>query len=82
MLFSLARPNTKSGSARPRTAKRPKLCPPFLADNGCSVAISFGEPLPSGFYKGMDRAAILTDMQARIAAAHADAERLRRKPRR
>ena len=66
--------------AWPRTAKRPRLCPPFLADNGCSVAVSFGAPLPSGFYKGMARDAILTDMRARIAAAHEDAERLRRKP--
>lgn len=66
--------------AWPRTAKRPRFCPPFLADNGCSVAVSFGEPLPSGFYKGMDRDAILFDLRNRIAVAHADAERLRRKP--
>lgn len=65
----------------PRTAKLPKPCPPFLADNGGSVAVSFGAPLPTGHYKGMDRDAILSDLRARIAAAHADAERLRRKPR-
>ncbi len=64
----------------PRTAKWPKPCPPFLADTGGSVAVSFGDPLPAGFYKGMDRTAILSDMQARITAAHQDADRLRRKP--
>jgi len=64
----------------PRTATRPKPAPPFLADNGGSIGVSFGEPLPPGFYKGMDRDAILTDLRARITAAHEDAERIRRKP--
>ena len=34
----------------------------------------------AGFYKGMHRDAILTDLRARITAAHEDAERIRRKP--
>jgi 1-acyl-sn-glycerol-3-phosphate acyltransferase len=64
----------------PRQAKRPRLSPLVLPDRGSSVAVAFGEPVPAGIYHGMARDAILADLQARIAVAHAAAEKLRRKP--
>ena len=68
-----------SYDAWPRAQMLPRPSPLFLADRGRSIAVHFGEPIPPGFYRKMDRDAILTHLSGRIAGAYADAERLRRK---
>lgn len=68
--------------AWPRHQKLPKLSPLFLPDAGRSIAVVFGEPVPPGFYRKMDREAILADLQSRITAVSEQAEELRRKPHR
>lgn len=65
--------------AWPRGQKLPSPSPLFLANRGRAIAVHFGEPVPPGYYRKMDRDAILTDLTSRIAAAHAAAEKLRRK---
>jgi 1-acyl-sn-glycerol-3-phosphate acyltransferase len=62
----------------PRHAKLPHPNPLFLPNGGRSVAVQIGEPVPSGRYKGMDRDAVLADLEGRIRAAVAAADRLRR----
>ena len=65
----------------PRQAKRPRTSPLFLPDSGRSIAITFGEAVPAGHYRKMDRDAIIADLEARIATAFHAAEKLRRKDR-
>lgn len=65
--------------AWPRKQLLPKPSPLPVAATGRSIAVHFGEPIPPGFYRKMGRDDILTDLHARIAAALAAAEKLRRK---
>jgi 1-acyl-sn-glycerol-3-phosphate acyltransferase len=66
--------------AWPRRQALPRPSPLFLPDAGRSIAVVYGEPIPPGYYRKMEREAILTDLQARITAAYQQAEKLRRKP--
>jgi 1-acyl-sn-glycerol-3-phosphate acyltransferase len=59
----------------PRSQKLPKLAPLGVCGPGTPLGVSFGEPVPAGFYDTMGREAIVADMQRRIAAAVADARR-------
>lgn len=65
--------------AWPRHQSLPKFNPLFLPDAGRSIAVVYGEPIPPGYYRKLDRAAILADLHARITAARQQAERLRRR---
>ena len=40
---------------------------------GAPLGVSFGEPVPAGFYDSMKREQIVADLQGRITAAVADA---------
>lgn len=65
--------------AWPRHRKLPTPAPLGLPSDGRSIAVAFGPPVDPARYKGMDRDAMLTDLQAEIARAYAAAERVRRK---
>lgn len=70
---------TGAYTAWPRAQLLPRPSPLFLAPTARTIAVHYGEPIPAGFYRRMDRNAILSDLTARISAAHDEAERLRRK---
>ncbi len=55
----------------------PLLCP---AQPRGPLAISFGKPVPSQAYQGLDRAVILNDLYERIHACWQRAELIKRKP--
>jgi 1-acyl-sn-glycerol-3-phosphate acyltransferase len=65
--------------AWPRKQLLPAPSPLFLADRGKSITVHYGEPVPSGHYRKMDRDEILTDLHRRISVAQAAAEKIRRK---
>jgi 1-acyl-sn-glycerol-3-phosphate acyltransferase len=62
----------------PKKQVLPVPAPLGVFGPGRPLGVSFGEPLPAGYYSRMPREQIVADLQARIAAAVADA-RLRRK---
>lgn len=66
-------------TAWPRAQLLPRPSPLFLPPSDRTIAVHYGEPIPAGFYRRMDRDAILTDLTARLTAAQAEADRLRRK---
>jgi 1-acyl-sn-glycerol-3-phosphate acyltransferase len=59
--------------------KLPKPNPLFLGDMGRSIAVSFGEPFPTTSIQMASREEMLAEIDRRIRACHADAEKLRRR---
>ena len=64
----------------PKSRKFPVPAPLGVFGPGAPIGVSFGEPVPPGFYDRMAREQIVADLQARIAATVTDA-RLRRNDR-
>lgn len=62
----------------PRNQTFPTPAPFGVFGPGRPIGANFGHPLPPGFYDAMSRQEILADLQARITAAVAEGERLRR----
>ncbi|MFY7951217.1 MAG: lysophospholipid acyltransferase family protein [Armatimonadaceae bacterium] len=62
----------------PRTHKLPTPAPLGIFGPGAPLGVSFGEPVPSGFYAEMKREQIVADLTARIAAAFEEAKAHRR----
>jgi 1-acyl-sn-glycerol-3-phosphate acyltransferase len=67
--------------AWPIQKKLPKLNPLFFGDQGRSVAVSFGEPFSTAELQKKPREEMLAEIDRRIRACHADAEKIRRRPR-
>jgi 1-acyl-sn-glycerol-3-phosphate acyltransferase len=67
--------------AWPMHNKYPRFSPLFFParDRG-TLAVSFGKPIDSAIYQGMDRKAILDDLARRIQSQRERAEVIRRKP--
>lgn len=67
--------------AWPLHKKYPKFSPLFLppGDRG-TIAVAYGKPFSSEFYRGWERQAILDDLHQRIATLRDRAEVIRRKP--
>jgi len=57
----------------PKGQKLPTPAPLGRFGPGHPIGVSFGEPVPAGFYEKMHREQIVADLQARVAAAVADA---------
>jgi 1-acyl-sn-glycerol-3-phosphate acyltransferase len=66
--------------AWPRQRKWPLPDPLFLASRGRGIAVAFGAAIDPARYKGLDRQAMLADLQAEVRKAYEAAEQVRRKP--
>lgn len=62
-----------------RFMKLPRPSPLVLPPGPSTIAVSVGEPLPAGRYKGKDREWVVEDLHAALVRQHAAAVRLRRK---
>jgi len=62
-----------------RSMRWPQPSPLLLPPGPSTIAVSVGEPLPAGRYKGRDREWIVEDLHRVLVERHAAAERLRRK---
>ena len=67
--------------AWPRTRRWPLLDPLPLASRGRAIAVAFGEPIDPARYKGMEREAMLADLEVAIRTAFEAADRVRRRAR-
>ncbi len=61
----------------PKKRVLPVPAPLGVFGPGAPLGVSFGEPVPAGFYDTMKREEIVADLQRRIADAFADARRRR-----
>ena len=61
----------------PKKRPLPVPAPLGVFGPGAPLGVSFGEPVPPGFYDAMKREEIVTDLHRRIADAFADARRRR-----
>ena len=57
----------------------PRMSPLYLPPGPSTIAVSVGEPIDSGRYKGKDRDWIVGDLHREMVTIHAVAEGLRRK---
>jgi 1-acyl-sn-glycerol-3-phosphate acyltransferase len=64
--------------AWPRHHKRPAAEPLWRASAGRGIGVAFGTPIDPTRYAGMDRDAMLTDLEREIRVAYETAERVRR----
>jgi 1-acyl-sn-glycerol-3-phosphate acyltransferase len=62
-----------------RFMKLPKPSPLYALPTDSTIAVSIGEPIEAGRYKGKDREWVLADLHREIAAQHEAAVKLRRK---
>ncbi len=65
--------------AWPRRRFLPRFAPLFLPKSPGCIAVVFGEAVPAGHYRSWTRAAILEDLQARLAVAFAAAQKRQRR---
>lgn len=63
----------------PRSRKLPVAAPLMMPRNGKGIAVHVGEPIPPDRYANRSREEMLADLEREIRAAHAAAERVRRK---
>jgi len=64
-----------------RHMKWPRPSPSFLHPGPSTLAVAVGRPIDPARYKGMDRDAMMADLQREIIAQFEQAEQLRRKTR-
>ena len=65
--------------AWPRTAKLPKLDPLVCSSRGRSFSVVFGPPIDPASYAGLDREAIVADIEGSMRKVFDVANRIRRK---
>ncbi len=66
-------------AAWPRSRTYPIPAPLFLPPWAGTLAVSIGKPISSSIYKGLDRAAVMADLEKRVHEVQARAEVLRRR---
>lgn len=66
--------------AWPRQRSLPTPDPLMLPSEGRAISLAFGPPFEASHFHGRDRATMLAEIDAAIAVAHTEAERIRRKP--